>query len=259
MVLNRDKYYKIVNLLEFAHKISPTLTGRLVAFYYDKKIDDSILVDDLNCIYMPVPKAGTKSIKQAFADYLFTSTSDQRFNTDQINTKGLPFDKVSKSKAESLRNDLFVFSFVRNPFKRILSCYFDKIRKETSYKGFLRYEDQFYRQMSFEEFIRKISDIPDEDADQHFRSQHKFLLGKNQKLIPHFTGKLEQIEEDFAKVSKRIQCNNLNLKHINKSKAKKIRYDVYFTSQITELILKRYESDFKFFGYPPDIQEIENQ
>lgn len=256
MAINRDKYYKIVSLVEIAHKISPAATSRLLAYYYDKNIDQSIIIKELRCIYMPIPKAGTKSIKQAFADYLYKYNSDERFNTSKINTKGLPFNRISKSKAETLRDDLFVFSFVRNPFKRILSCYFDKIRKKTTYKGFLRYKNQFYREMSFEEFVKKISDIPDSDADQHFRSQSQFLMGKNQQLIPHYTGKLEQFEEDFRKIAKRLDCKTLQLKHINKSKAKKINYEDYFTPQIVDLILDRYDSDFQLFGYSPNLHDI---
>ena len=249
MTINRNNYYKIVSLVEIAHKISPAGTSRLLAYYYDNKIDQSILINELRCIYMPVPKAGTKSIKQSFADYLYKSNSDARFNTSETNTKGLPFNKISKSKAEKLRDDLFVFSFVRNPFKRILSCYFDKIRKKTTYKGFLRYNDQFYSEMSFEEFVRKISDIPDSDADQHFRSQSQFLMGENHKLIPHFTGKLEQFEDDFRKVAERLNCETLQLQHINKSKAKKINYENYFTPEIKQLIFKRYQTDFNIFNY----------
>jgi|GEM_PF-841717 len=256
MAINRNKYYRIVNLIEFAHKISPELSGRTLAYYYDKKIDESILLNDLNCIYMPVPKAGTKSIKKAFAEYLFSTKSDQRFNTDQVNTKGLPFDKVSKTEAEKLRDKYFIFSFIRNPFKRVLSCYFDKIRKETSYMGFLRYKNQFYRQMSFEEFIIKISDIPDSDADQHFRSQYIFLTGSKRKLIPHFTGKLEQIEEDFAKIVNRLKCKDLKLKHINKSEVKKSFQEEYFTPKIIDMIIDRYQTDFEMFGYKPNIGNL---
>lgn len=256
MAINRDNYHQIVSLVEIAHKISPSLTSRLVAGFYNKKIDQSIIIKELHCIYMPVPKAGTKSIKQVFADYLYKCNSDARFNTSDINTKGLPFSRISKLKAETLRDDLFVFSFVRNPFKRILSCYFDKIRKKTSYKGFLRYGNQFNRQMSFEEFVKNISCIPDSDADQHFRSQSQFLIGENHKLIPHFTGKLEQFEDGFRKVAEQLNCETLQLNHINKSKAKKIIYEDYFTPQIVDLILERYDLDFQLFGYSPNIHDI---
>lgn len=205
---------------------------------------------------MPVPKVGTKSIQKAFANYLFSTSSDERFNTSVIDTKGFPFYKVSKSKVKKLRDHEFVFSFVRNPFHRILSCYFDKIRKETSYKGFSRYKNQFSREMSFEKFVETIAGIPDSAADQHFRSQHKFLTDENWNLIPHFIGKLEHIEEDFKKVVEKINSENLEIKHINKSKTKKNNFENYFTPQVHKMIQERYATDFQLFNYSMDLESL---
>ncbi|MDX1642066.1 MAG: sulfotransferase family 2 domain-containing protein [Balneolaceae bacterium] len=241
-------------MVESLYDLYPPAFSKLIGHFYDNKVDKSIHIKELNCIYIPIPKVGTKSIKKVFADYLHSENSDKRFDTTYSNKKQLPFHRVPKSSLDSLKNNNFIFSFVRNPYDRILSCYFDKINKKTSYIGFLRYQGRFYRGMSFEDFIEEIATIPDSDADQHFRSQFKFLVNENDELIPHFVGQLENMSADFKTVIKELSTDKLELTHLNRSKARKIDYSEYFTPKITELIQERYEKDFQLFGYSTEIE-----
>lgn len=251
MHIKRYYYYKIVDVIQFLYNHYPSFVSKIVGAYYDSQKDTSIHIENLNCIYIPVPKAGTKSIKKVLADYLYLEQSDERFNQAESQNKELPFKKASKSSLTELKKKNFIFAFVRNPYERILSCYFDKINKKTSYMGFLRYQKKFYRGMTFEHFVENISTIPDSEADQHFRSQYRFLIN-NEGLIPDYVGKVETMEADFHQISNHLQTDKLQLIHVNKSKAKKISAEEYFTPRVIQLIQERYKEDFQHFNYSID-------
>jgi len=73
----------------------------------------------------------------------------------------------------------FLFTFVRDPYDRILSCY---INKFLQYKERFIYEDYLMGYLkendSFEDFVRKVAVIPDTLSDEHFRSQYSILYKK---------------------------------------------------------------------------------
>jgi hypothetical protein len=200
---------------------------------------------------MPVPKVATQSFKKIFTDYYYKIHSDQRFNREKNNKWGFPFKRVSKSQADILSDDVFIFSFVRNPYERILSCYLDKIKNPKNYLGFLRYGNRFYKEMNFEDFLEEVNKIPDAEADKHFRSQYTFLKNKDD-LIPDFVGRLGNFSCDFQKVLDRIGTDQLETAHTNKSNSKKNKRSIYFTTYAKELIWERYKEDFLYFEYPKD-------
>jgi len=250
IVFDRKFYYKFTKLVDRLYKISPSATAAMLKTFYNFNSEKSIYIKELSCIYMPVPKVGTKSVQKIFADYYVNEHDDARFDTQSINSKGLPFSFISKKKVSRFADKCFVFSFVRNPYHRILSCYLDKIKKETSYKGFLRYGNKFWKSMTFFEFLETIQKIPDSDADQHFQSQASILSDQNNNLLPHFIGKLENFEDDFRILSHKLKTDSLKVAHQNRSKMKNRRS---FLNQTTkELIFKRYEIDFEQFDYPHD-------
>ena len=253
MRIKRYYYYKIVESIQYLYNYFPSIVSKIVAIYYDSQKDSCIHIEELNCIYIPIPKAGTKSIKKVLADYMYNEYSDGRFNQAESQKKELPFKKIQKSSLIELKKKNFIFAFVRNPYERILSCFFDKINKKTSYLGFLRYKKRFSRGMTFETFVEHIASIPDSEADQHFRSQYKFLEEKS-KIIPDFIGKIENMKSDFEDINRQLNTNKLELIHLNKSKAKKISGKEYFSPKVVQLIQERYKEDFRRFNYPTDIE-----
>ena len=89
------------------------------------------------------------------------------------------------------------FSVVRNPYTRIISCYKNKFTNigNLMYQGF-EFDGYLggvlHRNMSFEEFVRIICQIPDHLCDRHFRSQ---FYGINLMQIPRSNiHKLEDVD-----------------------------------------------------------------
>ncbi len=56
--------------------------------------------------------------------------------------------------------------------------------------------------MTFPEFVRAVAQIPNEEANPHFRSQHVAVA--NDGFIPDFVGRFERLGEDFALVADKI-------------------------------------------------------
>ena len=93
-----------------------------------------------------------------------------------------------------------------------------------------------------------LDNYPSEGAfKQHNRSQHIFIYDDDDKLLVDFVGKLENIESDWKIVADRIGVSD-KLPHINKSKQNK-HYTEYYTTELRDLIARRYEKDIELFGY----------
>ncbi len=78
----------------------------------------------------------------------------------------------------------YKFTFVRNPFDRLYSCYMGKYHtaygKGTDFYGEFDYYLLGYlkRDKGFENFVDKIFKIPDAWSDRHFKSQYFLIFGR---------------------------------------------------------------------------------
>jgi glycosyltransferase involved in cell wall biosynthesis len=192
-------------------------------------------------IYFSIAKTGTSSIKKAFSEIL-----------------GIKINELPKLKKldHQRYKDYFKFAFVRNPWDRIVSCYLDKIKENDNfendnfergvYKPFLKI-GEFKAGMSFDEFVKTISKIPDSIADSHFRSQYLAIIDNSGNLVVDFLGRFENLESDFKIVCKKIGLK-FDLPHIRKSIGRK-HYSEYYTNETKEIVEKRYKKDIEKFGY----------
>ncbi len=201
-------------------------------------------------IFFYIPKVASTSIKKALVKALF----DKNINT---RVHKFWFDEVIDVKKGEYP-DYLKFTFVRNPWDRIVSCYSDKILFEnvTNYKyknGVFRryaskYKNLFYRGMPFEEFVRVVSGIPDEKADRHFRSQRCFLTDENDNILVDFIGRFESLSKHLAVLCGKTRLENMPLLHENKSKREK-DYRSLYTEETKRLIEERYKDDIELFDY----------
>lgn len=250
LVLIKDKIYLPVHYLcdikkfrELFFRLFGT-TGR-----YEPK-NRGIASIEKRFIFFYIPKVASTSIKKALAKALFDKNINARVHT-------FWFDEVIDVKKGEYP-DYFKFTFVRNPWDRIVSCYSDKILHEdvTNYKyknGVFRryvrkYKHLFYRGMPFEEFVRVISRIPDERADRHFRSQRSFIIDENDNILVDFIGKFEALSGDLAVLCEKTGLENMHFFHENKSKRGKDYRDLY-TEETKRLIEERYKDDIELFHY----------
>ena len=168
--------------------------------------------------------------------------------------------KISKKGVKKLENKYFVFSIVRNPFERLVSCYNKKILSCDSIATILIVA-QFkglYPQMSFGKFVEWICSPRgrDENADPHWMSQHKILTDRNGNLLTDYLGKLESLERHVKNISRKAGVD-INVGHVASSYDMPMKpiynnhYEYYseLGDEKIKQVHKRYSTDFDIFGY----------
>ncbi len=228
-------------LLDIFKKINNLKRNKNYLYFNEK----NILIQKYKSIYFPVPKAASSSIKKYISEILGIKGL-KKFRgkfPEYHHLRNYPFVK-RKNLSKKYKN-YFKFTFVRNPHARVVSCYEHWIKKATNPNISLYKE--FRKNMSFEEFVKALSKIPDNASDGHFRSQHTFITDKKGNLLVDFIGKVEHINRDFKKVCEKTGMSYKKLSRINKKTNK--NYKKYYDKETKKLIQKRYKKDFELFGY----------
>jgi hypothetical protein len=195
-----------------------------------------IVWDQHKLLYVRIPKSGNVSIRRAIEGH-----SERR---------------MSSTRIARLDEDWMTFSFVRNPWSRLLSLYKQKASDEATsgrlvdgvYKGFINHGIPIRPGMSFEEFCDVVCDIPDHRTDKHLQSQ-AYTLIKNGQPIVRFIGKLERMNEDWKALMEKVGLD-FELPHFNRTQKKNEHYSSYYTSDaLIQKVADRYINDIEHFGF----------
>lgn len=161
------------------------------------------------------------------------------------------FDLLKLIKDEAY----FKFTFVRNPYSRLLSCYLDRIvpKRSTPYRELIRYlGKEVGDDISFEEFIKTICGQANNEQNNHWRLQYADAMCN---LIAYdFIGKQESFKEDMATIWKHLypESSTPNFGAENKSPSatgSTQKLGQYWDDDLRVLVKERYAKDFEFFGY----------
>ena len=205
-------------------------------------------------IYYPVPKAGCTTIKTWMLE-------EEGINMERkMGIHSLKIPQISIHWVlESEYRDYFHFAFVRNPWDRLVSCYYDKIYDarnkknevfvDGEYRGFTRkYGKGYFADMSFADFVRFVATIPEHRCDVHFKPQHLFL---NMEALD-FIGRFEDFRLDFRYVMEEIGATD---HAINFLVQKRMRssfsgdYRKLYDEETKEIVARKYARDIELFNY----------
>ena len=151
---------------------------------------------------------------------------------------------------QSKYSGYFRFTFVRNPWDRLVSCYLNKVVAPCpNVSGpFLIYPKIRFNRMSFTDFVRFVHHVPDDLCDKHFRPQSTSFDDKDVDFI----GRVERFTDDLAQVIERAKLDTHLLeyghKYVNKSRQRK-PYTDYYTAETRRLVAEKYKDDIQRFGY----------
>lgn len=216
-----------------------------------------LAVPSLRLAYGRIPKVANTAIRTVLARHVERVPGcDLPPNTDRFWTGAGAVGTAMLTAGELERDhpELFVFSFVRNPFDRLVSCWSDMIRDPQELLPALAALG-FAPRMTFPDFVERVAGIPDEQADLHFRSQAS-MLSLDGVPVPDFVGCYESLDRDWATVRTRV----LDLAHIDLGLLPQInvrrrdRSDVpvrFAESGLADLVRTRYADDFRLF-YPDE-------
>ena len=213
----------------------------------------ALVAPDLSFVYVTVPKAANSTIKRAlFALY---DKPPAESHPDALHASPGPYRTISQlSRSEinlAFRDPrTYRFTFVRNPYARILSAYWDKIVDDNR-RG---YGNRYARKLeistnaTFEQFIFSVADQPDRSSDWYWLSQtHCTMLN----LIDYsLVGRVESLADDLAQVLSSIGHSSRSrepVAHLNR-RAKQPSGDIY-TKRIADIVFRRYQDDFANFKY----------
>ena len=206
--------------------------GLLGEFRRDLRV---VLWSEERLIYIRVPKCGNTSISRAIPE-------GQKC-------------RISIRRLKRLYPGWLAFSFVRNPWDRLVSTYHQKVDLENAnpemmidgvYRGFRERHLPVRPDMTFEAFAKLVCSIPDSKTDKHLRSQTSFLV-RDGRLVVDVVGQLERVDEDWGIITRKAGASAL-LPHLNRTRHEP--YSAYYRDpQIVNLVADRYREDIDRFGY----------
>lgn len=215
--------------------------------------DHFILFDRLPLIYGRVPKVANSSVKAALTR-LLEQPPDEGYRTtaDAFWRKGTHGETRMISTAEALdrRSSHFCFSFVRNPFDRLVSAYNNKLIENDHLSTAMQRMGLELR-MPFERFLEVVAGTADADLDVHLLPQSSILCSGD-RPIPAFIGKMEAMADHWLRLRRRMR--QAGLPALGKLPSKNVRrsgdtdLSRYFQDdRLIERVLGRYGSDIRLF------------
>ncbi len=193
-----------------------------------------IIWDEPALVYLRVPKSANTSIRLSMPGGLQT--------------------RIDPARLEDRYADHLCFSFVRNPWARLVSIYVEKLRRDKRsdhrfergvHRGFLRLGVPLRVGMPFAEFAEAVCSLSDDETEKHLKSQSHFLVLGGQ-LVPRFLGRVETIADDWQRLGE-LAGFRAELPHHNKTRH--APYTSYYDDALRKLVGDRYREDVERFGY----------
>jgi len=174
-------------------------------------------------LFIHIPKAGGSSIQNII----------KKCNKELTGC----LHKYVNNYSKEYRNSCFVFSFVRNPYDRLLSAH------KYLTGGFGNEGDKKFGKTLSSDFKYFAKNQLNNNMNWlHFRPMIHWL---NDDV--DFIGKFENIQQDFNIICDKIGIPQQELSHENKSKHK--HYTEYYDDETRQIVAEIYAEDIDKFGY----------
>lgn len=156
------------------------------------------------------------------------------------------------------REKYYKFTYVRNPFARLVSCYKNKCiminEKDTGDLAYFKRNNYLMSWMAdVEDFVHKIVDIPNEWMDRLFRLQYD-LIYQNDICLVDFVGKLEEINSTYSILQEKYGLGNLEVYNATGNN----NWKDYYNKELVELVYEKYKKDIETFGYQQEYIALKN-
>ena len=237
-------YKNIINNLIYSYSFRHNLNKFLRYSYYKKMQSLRLLeikgdyaslkgFDDLRCIFVHIPKVAGVSINKALFGNL---GGGHRAILDYSLIFG-------KNEFKSY----YKFTFVRNPWDRLLSAYLF-LKEGGLHKNDANWSEKELSGLSnFDEFVKNWVNKINIEKGIHFKPQYKFIT-INGKIAVDDVYKVENINLDFEKICGKLNVQN-RLQFLNKTKSKTKNYRNYYNDETKKIVEKVYKKDIKLFNY----------
>ena len=213
--------------------ITPSLRGAV--------LDRIFFSPEHKFIYFRIPKSANSTIVLSLAKAMGAQDLDARGSVPKQSTK-----KNLKLRLcfSSLVEQCYTFTFVRDPFSRILSAYLDKIATENpKFLGDLKLGN---RKISFLEFLKRLDDGY-LTTNIHWAPQSDIIPLHPAKL--NFVGRVEHLNADLPEVMNRIfgTGDHQVVQRAHGVTSASSRLAEFYGHQERQLLIKLYARDFELF------------
>lgn len=205
---------------------------------------------DQKFVYSRLPKAGNSTvISTLYREY--GDVTDRDF-IETVKLGQRPPSRLAPAEIDRIVESFFVFTVVRNPFARLLSCYRDKIARPSIFRSMVsrRYLGEVDCEISLDQFLDFLSHEANLLMDAHWAPQARLLAFPmaNYQLI----GAVETLEDDLAKISGVLGLDGRTVSYVPHATGASNRLQALSDGQARK-IATIYQCDFDLFGYSKDI------
>jgi hypothetical protein len=210
-------------------------------------------------IYVSVPKAASTTIRSVLSQFeTHAAPPDERVLYKRRcsgllspSLAGLDVFHEMASSADTLR-----FTFVRNPYARLVSAWSNKFAGKPLRRGD-PYVDLYLdntpqprqarpiQSLSFSAFVHFVRETIDESVDPHWDRQVARASVPGIKL--DLVGRVETFESDFATVLQHARKSSIELPRLNGSGSSD--WPPYYSAELADIVYRLYEQDFDAFRY----------
>lgn len=270
--------------------------------YFDSLTNtkDSILIPDLNLLYQRVPKVAGTTISKILLHYLFNDAEGRAIGDANVHyIVGTLLPLISDYPRSYIHEkftsaDTFRFTFVRNPYAKLVSCYKDKFERLNTIRNDVAQgtpiarameakEPHFYEEpkyilynsrirvsagkepytpysskfevATFDEFARYVCAQDDAQMEHHWEPQVRTTnWGKVQYNL---VGKQESFQDDMHQVIDLLKAPQFlhDFVGVKHNATSVTPTSSYFTPELQKVVYDRYHDDFDAFGYPRELPE----
>ena len=138
-------------------------------------------------------------------------------------------------------SDYLWFTFVRNPWDRMVSAYcYLKPMHDRQFGDFDKWLEHKRNSVANGRWFE----------GSHYIPQTEYTHDSDGREIMDFIGKFESLEEDWSKVAEKLGRSELRLTHLNKSRLRKDgHYSLYYNDRTRVMVEDMYAGDIERFGY----------
>jgi len=199
--------------------------------------------------FVDIPRTSSSSIRVELGEH-FGNAFGKSIHTEckstlrQVFTDHITAQQMKQLVGPVLWRKLFTFSFVRNPWDRLVSMYFYRLGK-----------GHFTEELTFSTYVQLLEDSIRNSTLDMF-AYHGFHLGCYDYLFDEygndlvsFIGRYENRRKDLSEISQMIGCSQLGELCISKSPQEKLHYSTYYDEETKSIVEDIYEKDISVFGY----------
>jgi hypothetical protein len=215
-------------------------------------------------IYFDIPKAACTTIKVLLSEALHGP-----FGHEPLCVHNRKMSRIPRIREVSIRRffrmvddpETLIFTFVRNPYERIVSCYRDKVEKYPigaciGSEGFTKEVQEFFGQqlskldadkpLPFTWFVEMICETARSGKNGHWLAMDRLLPTHDVRC--GFTGRVEQFDSDLEIVCGQIGVAPPIGRKLNVS-GPPYKISDWITSSMKDRIRLAYREDFERFRY----------